>query len=69
MPDNRWIGSLVGRLHNAKITYEELGREAQMTKSYVSMILNGHRNPKEAKERLNAAYERIMARRRAERAS
>ena len=63
----RWTGTLVGKMHLAKITCAELGREAQMSKSYVSMILNGSRCPPQAKERLYAAYDRIVERRKSER--
>ena len=43
MPE-KWTGRLIGKMHNEKITYDELANELGVTKSYVSMILNGMRS-------------------------
>ena len=58
-----WTGNLVGRMHNADVTFEELGAEVGWGKPYISMILNGSRNPADAKEKLEAAFERIVQKR------
>lgn len=44
MPET-WTGNLIGKMHNKDVTYDELAEEMGVTKSYVSMILNGHRRP------------------------
>lgn len=59
----QWTGGIVGRMHNKRVTYDELAAELGVKKSYVSAILNGHRNPPNAQERLSAALEAIIARR------
>ena len=62
MPE-KWTGDLVGRMHNARVTMEELGNELGIRKSYVSMILNGSRKPSGAQQRFEAAFESILQRR------
>ena len=60
MPE-AWTGDLIGRMHNAGVTYDVLAAELGYGKSYLSMVLNGKRNPKGAKEKLNAAFDRVLA--------
>lgn len=62
MPE-KWTGELLGKLHNAQITYDELAAELGVRKSYISMILNGHRKPEGARERLNSAYKSVLEKR------
>lgn len=61
MPE-KWTGELIGKMHNARITYDELAAEMGVTKSYISMILNGTRNPDGAQQRLEAAFDAVAAR-------
>lgn len=61
-----WTGELIGKMHNADVTYDDLANEVGYVKGYVSMILNGQRNPMGAKEKLYAAFDRIVARRQSE---
>ena len=56
MPE-KWTGNLVGKMHNARITQEDIAKELGTTKAYVSMILNGTKNPKNAKQRLEEAFQ------------
>ena len=49
----------LGKTTLAAVIANELG----VHKSYISMILNGQREPKNAEARLNAAFDAIMARR------
>lgn len=58
MPE-KWTGILVGKMHNQKVTYEDLAKRLGITKSYVSMVLNGARNPAGAKERFENAFKAI----------
>lgn len=60
---DEWTGNLIGRMHNADVTFEELGAEVGWGKPYISMILNGSRNPAGAREKLEAAFEAIVTRR------
>lgn len=62
MPES-WTGKLIGKMHNADVTYDDLAAEIGCGKSYISMILNGKRNPKGAREKLNAAFERVIEKR------
>lgn len=59
MPE-KWTGRLVGKMHNERVTIEQLATQMGVSKGYVSMILNGQRNPAGAKERLNSAFDEIM---------
>ena len=61
MPE-KWTGRLIGRLHNEKITYEELSKEMGVTKAYISMILNGARKPEGIRERMESAVSAIVER-------
>lgn len=61
MPE-AWTGELIGKMHNAGVTYDELAAEMNVGKPYISMILNSKRNPPNARERLNGAFDRIMSR-------
>lgn len=61
MPE-KWTGDLLGRMHLAGITAKELAAEAGLNDKYVSLLMNGHRNPKGAEAKLNAAFERLIQR-------
>lgn len=65
MPE-MWTGDLIGRMHNAKVAKADIANEMGVTRSYISMILNGERKPKNAEARFNAAFDAIMARRKGE---
>lgn len=65
MPEE-WTGRLVGKMHNERITYEELANELGVTRSYVSMILNGKRSPGGIRQRMEEAVDRLVERRLAE---
>lgn len=58
-----WTGELVGLMHCHRITGGALAKELGVTNRYVSMILNGHRNPEGAEERFRAAIEKLIAQR------
>lgn len=60
---DKWTGVLIGKMHNANVTLDDLATELGMTKGYISMILNGRRKPPEAKQRLQAAFESILQKR------
>lgn len=62
MPE-KWTGELIGKMHNNRITYDDVAAQMNVTKSYISMILNGSRNPEGAQQRLEKAVEDIIAQR------
>lgn len=49
-------------MHNNRIGFAQLAEELGVTNRYVSMVLNGHRDPPGAEERFNAAVRRIIER-------
>lgn len=57
-----WTGNLVGLMHNYRISFAQLAEELGVTNRYVSMVLNGHRDPPGAEERFTAAVRRIIDR-------
>lgn len=62
MPE-AWTGRLIGRMHNNRITYAELGAELGIGKAYVCMILNGVKKPKDIQKRMENALDAIIERR------
>ena len=54
---------MVGIMHNEGIKFEDVASELGFTKAYVSMILNGKRNPPGAKVRLEQAVDTIIKKR------
>ena len=65
MLTKNWTGNLVGLLHNNKISKTQLADELGVTREYVSMVLNGHREPEKAEEKFTAAVNRIIERKNA----
>lgn len=61
MPET-WTGDLIGAMHNKKITRKDLAEELGVTKAYVTMILNGQRNPPKIQSRMENAFAAIVAR-------
>ena len=59
-----WTGRLIGRMHNNKVTLEQLAAHLGWTKS--SMILNGQRKPRGIREKMEAAVSDIIKGREAE---
>lgn len=58
-----WTGKLVGKMHVHEITYDEVAAELGVTRPYVSMLLNGHRKPPDARKRLEVAVDAVIAKR------
>lgn len=59
MPE-KWTGELVGVMHNHRITTQQLANAAGCSAAYASMILSGKRKPKDGRERLEAALEKLL---------
>lgn len=56
----QWTGDLVGQMHKHKISKGRLAEKLGMTREYVSMVLNGHRDPAGAEEKFRAALEELI---------
>ena len=57
----QWIGELVGQMHNNKISKSQLAEHMGGSREYVSMILNGHRDPAGAESKFRNAVSEIIA--------
>ena len=57
----QWIGELVGQMHKWRITKKQLAAHLGVTPEYVSMVLNGHREPLGAEEKFRHAVEEIVS--------
>lgn len=55
-----WTGELVGLMHCHRITGLQLAEKLGATNRYVSMILNGHRDPPGAEARFRKAVMEII---------
>lgn len=56
-----WTGEIVKKMHIYGISAKQLAEEAKIHPKYLSMILNGHRTPKNAESKLNAVLDRLIA--------
>ena len=61
--NEKWTGTLVGKMHNAGVTYQDLANEMSCTKSYISMILHGARKPKGIQQRMEDAFAAVVEKR------
>lgn len=60
MPE-QWTGDIVGELHLANISMEQLADEVGWHPKYLSAVMNGHRKPKDAEQKVRDALERLKA--------
>lgn len=54
-----WTGEVIGEMHVAGISHTQLATEVNWHPKYLSAVLNGHKEPKNAEEKLRAALERL----------
>ena len=57
----QWTAEVIGKMHLNGITAKQLAAEVGWHDKYLSVVLNGHRNPAGAEEKLNAALERLIS--------
>lgn len=57
----QWKGELVGHMHNHKITKTQLAEHMGVSREYVSMILNGHREPVGAEAKFRKAVDELIS--------
>ena len=55
----QWTADLLGKMHLAGITAKQLAAEVGWNPKYLSVVLNGHKEPKDAEGKLNAAFNRL----------
>lgn len=55
-----WTGDLVGLMHNNRISFAQLAEKLGVTNRYVSMVINGHREPAGAEQRFRAAVNELI---------
>lgn len=55
-----WIGEIVGLMHKYGITSQQLADHLGVTPEYISMILNGHREPVGVEERFRKAIKELL---------
>ena len=58
-----WAGKLRGQMFREQVSVRELAEEAGLSYTYVIDIMRGRRIAPRARERLEAAFQRITARR------
>ena len=56
----QWIGDFVGRMHCHRVTITQISQEMGVSREYLSMILNGHREPSGIEDRMNAALNSVI---------
>lgn len=59
MPE-AWTGKLIGKMHNNGITYGDLGGKVGISNQYISLILNGFRNPSGMREKMEKAVSELI---------
>lgn len=57
----QWTADVVGQMHKWKISKKALAEYLGVTPEYVSMVLNGHREPAGAEVKFRAAVDALVA--------
>lgn len=57
----QWTGNLVGKMHCNGISKKRLAQELGYTQEYVSLVLNGHREPPDAEHRFTEAVNKLIS--------
>lgn len=56
----QWTGDVIGKMHIHGITAKELATRLDLKPEYISMILNGKREPKDAEMKIRAALDELI---------
>ena len=56
----QWTADIIGEMHLNGIKAKQLAAEVGWHEKYLSVVLNGHRNPKNAETTLRAALDRLV---------
>lgn len=57
----QWTADLIGEMHLHGITAKQLAEKVGWNPKYLSTVLNGHRNPKNAEQTLSKALEELIS--------
>lgn len=57
----QWTADLIGEMHLARVSKKQLAEHLGVTPEYVSMVLNGHRDPDGAAGRFRDALNQIIS--------
>lgn len=60
MPE-KWTAEIIGEMHLKGITAKQLAEAVGWNSKYLSVVMNGHKKPKRAEEKLREALKRIDA--------
>ena len=55
----QWTAELIGEMHLCNVTAKQLADEVGWNPKYLSTVLNGHKNPKNAEVKLRTALARL----------
>ncbi|MEA4896162.1 MAG: helix-turn-helix transcriptional regulator [Oscillospiraceae bacterium] len=56
----QWTAEIIGKMHLNSITAKQLAEKAGWNPKYLSTVLNGHRNPRNAEQVLNKALDELI---------
>jgi transcriptional regulator with XRE-family HTH domain len=56
----QWTGEIIGDLHLHHLTAKQLSEQLGYNPKYVSAVLNGHRNPKNAEQTFRKALNELI---------
>lgn len=56
----QWTADLIGEMHLNKITAKQLAATVGWNPKYLSAVLNGHENPKNAEKKLKDVLEKLI---------
>ena len=57
----QWTGDILSKMHIEKITSKRLAEHLGYSKEYVSMVLNGRREPKNAEQIFRQGLDELIA--------
>ena len=56
----KWTGDAVGRMHIHGISFQRLADKMGVNVKYLSSVMNGHRTPKGAQEKVMTALDELI---------
>lgn len=56
----QWTADVIGEMHLKRVSKKQLAEKLGVTPEYVSMVLNGHREPEGAEQRFKAAADDLI---------
>mgnify|MGYP000229577669 CR=1 FL=1 len=59
----QWTAEIIGKMHLYRISKKSLAEHLGMRPEYISMVLNGHRNPPDAEARFRTALNELIRKR------